>query len=105
MDFFRCTDMNLLANFSSPDAIQRKIASQFQARRLMQNLTQEALSKKSGVSLGTIRRFEQTGDISMKHLVLLAMYLNIVQEMEGLFKVQLIQDLYVKTPKLRKRAR
>ncbi|MBS5492726.1 MAG: helix-turn-helix transcriptional regulator [Sutterella wadsworthensis] len=71
----------------------------------MQNLTQEALSKKSGVSLGTIRRFEQTGDISMKHLVLLAMYLNIVQEMEGLFKVQLIQDLYVKTPKLRKRAR
>lgn len=97
--------MNLLANFSSPDAIQRKIASQFQARRLMQNLTQEALSKKSGVSLGTIRRFEQTGEISMKHLVLLAMYLNIVQEMEGLFKVQLIQDLYVKTPKLRKRAR
>lgn len=97
--------MNLLANFSSPDAIQRKIASQFQARRLMQNLTQEALSKKSGVALGTIRRFEQTGDISMKHLVLLAMYLNIVQEMEGLFKVQLIQDLYVKTPKLRKRAR
>ena len=105
MNFFRCTAMNLLANFSSPDAIQRKIASQFQARRLMQNLTQEALAKKSGVSLGTIRRFEQTGDISMKHLVLLAMYLNIVQDMEGLFKVQPIQDLYVKTPKLRKRAR
>ena len=97
--------MNLLANFSSPDAIQRKIAGQFKTRRLLQNLTQEALAKKSGVSLGTIRRFEQTGDISMKHLVLLAMYLNIVQEMEGLFKVQLIQDLYVKTPKLRKRAR
>ena len=50
----------------------------------MQNLTQEALSKKSGVSLGTIRRFEQTGDISMKHFVLLAMYLNIVYQQERL---------------------
>lgn len=59
--------MNLLANFSSPDAIQRKIADQFKTRRLMQNLTQEALAKKSGVSLGTIRRFEQTGDISVNN--------------------------------------
>ncbi len=97
--------MNLLANFSTPDAIQRKIASQFQARRLAQNLTQAALAKKSGVSLGTIRRFEQTGDISLKHLVLLATSMNIVQEVEGLFHVEPVIDLYAKPPKLRKRAR
>ena len=43
--------MNLLANFSSPVAVQRKIGRQFQAKRLAQNLTQAALSEKSGVSL------------------------------------------------------
>lgn len=41
----------------------------------------------------------------MKHLVLLAMYLNIVQEMEGLFKVEPQIDLYAKPPKVRQRAR
>jgi hypothetical protein len=97
--------MNLLANFSSPVAVQRKIGRQFQAKRLAQNLTQAALSEKSGVSLGTLRRFEQEGEISLKHLVLLAMSLNLAQELEGLFRPEPVKDLFVKPPKIRRRAR
>ena len=96
--------MNLLANFSSPVAVQRKIGRQFQAKRLAQNLTQAALSEKSGVSLGTLRRFEQEGEISLKHLVLLAMSLNLAQELEGLFRPEPVKDLFVKPPKIRRRA-
>lgn len=97
--------MNLLANFSSPVVVQRKIGRQFQAKRLAQNLTQAALSEKSGVSLGTLRRFEQEGEISLKHLVLLAMSLNLAQELEGLFRPEPVKDLFVKPPKIRRRAR
>lgn len=97
--------MNLLANFSSPVAVQRKIGRQFQAKRLAQNLTQATLSEKSGVSLGTLRRFEQEGEISLKHLVLLAMSLNLAQELEGLFRPEPVKDLFVKPPKIRRRAR
>ncbi len=97
--------MNLLANFSSPVAVQRKIGRQFQAKRLAQNLTQAALSEKSGVSLGTLRRFEQEGEISLKHLVLLAMSLNLAQELEGLFRPEPVKDLFVKPQKIRRRAR
>lgn len=97
--------MNLLANFSSPVAVQRKIGRQFQAKRLAQNLTQAALSEKSGVSLGTLRRFEQEGEISLKHLVLLVMSLNLAQELEGLFRPEPVKDLFVKPPKIRRRAR
>ena len=97
--------MNLLANFSSPVAVQRKIGRQFQAKRLAQNLTQAALSEKSGVSLGTLRRFEQEGEISLKHLVLLAMSLNLAQELEGLFRPEPVKDLFVKPPMIRRRAR
>lgn len=97
--------MNLLANFSSLVAVQRKIGRQFQAKRLAQNLTQAALSEKSGVSLGTLRRFEQEGEISLKHLVLLAMALNLAQELDDLFKPAPARDLFAKPPKQRKRAR
>ena len=97
--------MNLLANFSSPVAVQRKIGRQFQAKRLAQNLTQAALSEKSGVSLGTLRRFEQEGEISHTHLLLLAMSLNLAQELEGLFRPEPVKDLFVKPPKIRRRAR
>ena len=69
--------MNLLANFQSSGEIQRRIASRFQARRLEQNYTQGAIVKKSCVSLGTLRRFKQEGEIFLKHLVLLATSLNI----------------------------
>ena len=69
--------MNLLANFQSSGEIQRRIASRFQARRLEQNYTQGAIVKKSCVSLGTLRRFKQEGEIFLKHLVLLATSLNV----------------------------
>ncbi len=97
--------MNLLANFKSPGEIQRSIAARFQARRLDQNYTQAALAEKSGVSLGTLRRFEQEGEISLKHLVLLATSLNIVQELDELFRPEPVRDLYAKPPKVRRRAR
>ena len=67
--------MNLLANFQSSGEIQRRIASRFQARRLEQTTRRGRL--KSCVSLGTLRRFKQEGEIFLKHLVLLATSLNI----------------------------
>ena len=98
--------MNLLANFSSPVALSNaRLADSFKRNALAQNLTQAALSEKSGVSLGTLRRFEQEGEISLKHLVLLAMSLNLAQELEGLFRPEPVKDLFVKPPKIRRRAR
>jgi len=39
------------------------------------NLTQAALASRSGVSLGTLKRFERYGEISLKNLLLLAVAL------------------------------
>lgn len=48
---------------------------------------------------------EQEGEISLKHLVLLAMALNLAQELDDLFKPAPARDLFAKPPKQRKRAR
>lgn len=47
----------------SPQEVMKEIAERVKAIRLEQNLTQEGLSLRSGVSLGSVKRFERTGEI------------------------------------------
>ena len=47
----------------------QEIAERAKFRRLEQNLTQEGLALRSGVSLGSIKRFERSGEISLKSLM------------------------------------
>jgi transcriptional regulator with XRE-family HTH domain len=49
------------------------------------NLTQLELSDKSGVSYGSIKRFEQHGKISFESLLKIAEALNRLEEFETLF--------------------
>ena len=69
----------------NPVAIAKTISKQFKDRRLEQNVTQEALAQKSGVSLGSIKRFETKAEISLKNLLMLAVVLNTTSEFFELF--------------------
>jgi transcriptional regulator with XRE-family HTH domain len=48
--------------------------------------TQHELAQRSGVSYASVKRFEQTGDISLVHLLKLANVLNRLIEFDALFK-------------------
>ncbi len=90
---------NIVIDEFNPDAIMRNIAKRVKMNRLELNLSQLALANKSGVSLGSLKRFEQTGEISLKSLVLLALTLDATQEFSLLFKgkrYQSIDDLLLK---------
>ncbi len=52
--------------------IQKHLATQLRTARLEDNLTQTGLAKRAGVSLGSLKRFERTGEISLKGLIALA---------------------------------
>ena len=54
---------------------QIKIAQNMRDLRLEKGLTQEGLSKRSGVSLSSLRKFEQKGVISLESFLKLAMVL------------------------------
>ena len=53
--------------------------------RKRRRLTQQDLSERSGVSLGTLKRFETTGQISLLSLTKLAIALGCENEIRSLF--------------------
>lgn len=69
----------------TPQELMHDIAVAARARRLALNFTQAGLEQRSGVSLGTIKKFEHTGKISLQSLLNIAMALGATQEFESLF--------------------
>jgi len=74
-----------LLDIYNPAVLARVISARLRDRRLKQNLTQEALAARSGVSLGSLKRFESKGQISLKHLLMLAVVLKAGEEFTALF--------------------
>ncbi len=79
------SDNDFLLDDFNPGVILKNIAARMKRNRLELNLSQQALSKKSGISLGSLKRFEQTGEISLKSLVMLALALDATYEFTQLF--------------------
>lgn len=84
---------NFILDDFNPGAIMQKIAFNLKRSRLELNLSQSALAAKSGVSLGSLKRFEHTGEISLKNLVLLAVALDSTEEFGKLFSKQQYQSM------------
>jgi transcriptional regulator with XRE-family HTH domain len=56
---------NIMVSLITPAKAQKKLVENSRARRLQMDLTQKGLSDRSGVPLPTLRKFEQTGRISL----------------------------------------
>ena len=69
----------------SQQEIMQNIALRAKEKRLEQKLTQEGLALRSGVSLGSIKRFERTGEISLKFLIDIALVLGCLDDFENIF--------------------
>lgn len=75
----------LLSKLMLPGQMQREVASREKARRRRMGYTQEQLAAKSEVSVGSLRRFEQTGQISFSSLVSISYALGCSDELTHLF--------------------
>ena len=85
---------NILSfNISNPSDVAMQIASRVRTRRLELNLTQEGLALRSGVKFATYRRFEQTGEISLRGLLQIGFALNCLEEFNILFAQKQYQSL------------
>ncbi len=62
----------MLGGFKFPQEIAKDIALQEKKKRKKRKLTQVELSKRAGVSLASLKRFEQTGEISFVSLIKIA---------------------------------
>jgi transcriptional regulator with XRE-family HTH domain len=73
-------------NQKTPNEISMMIASRIRDIRKRKKLSQQKLSEKSGVSLGSVKRFENSGEISLSSLIKIAIALNCEDDLEQLFK-------------------
>lgn len=103
------SEKNINLDAFNPHAIAREIAGRARQRRLAMNLTQQALANRSGVSLGSVKRFENQYEISLKHLLMIAVVLDATAEFSSLFaglRYQSIGEvLKASEVKMRKRGR
>ena len=86
------TDDFILDDYN-PGLILKNIAERARKNRLELDLSQSALAAKSGVSLGSLKRFESTSEISLKNLVMLALILDATDEFGLLFKKKKYKSL------------
>ena len=76
-------------NFSTnkkPYDFLREIALRHQALRKQAGFSQSELAKRSGVSLGSLKRFESTGQISLESLLKLTDVLNRLNDFEAILQ-------------------
>ena len=87
--------MNNIISFNilTPDDVAKQIATRVKARRLELNLTQEGIAERAGLKFATYRRFEQTGEISLKGLLQIGFALNALSEFDALFVQKQYQSL------------
>lgn len=65
--------------------INNDIAQKIVRLRKRKKITQKQLAARSGVSLGSLKRFEQSGEKSLQSLTKIAIALDVENELEDLF--------------------
>lgn len=86
----------MLSGLKFPKEVARDIAAREKQKRKSRKLTQRELSARSGVSLASLKRFEQTGEISFVSLIKIADVLGEKEAFEALFagrEYQSIQEV------------
>lgn len=71
--------------WETAEEINQDLAKRMRAVRRRRKISQERLSEISGVSLGSVKRFELTGNISLLSLTKLSMALDLADEIKSMF--------------------
>ena len=76
---------NFLFNPKTPNEIAKNLVEKVKQRRKKLKISQVQLASKSGVSLGSIKRFESKYEISLNSFIKILIALNLEQDLENLF--------------------
>ena len=90
-----------------PQDVMRECAKRVRELRIRQNITQQELAERVGVAVGTIKRFEKTGEAQFRTVLTVALVLRRLEDFTDLFKIPDVPaSLYHPEPKKpRQRAR
>ena len=72
-------------NPKTPNDIAKELVERIKQHRKKLKISQAQLASKSGVSLGSIKRFESKYEISLNSFIKILIALNLEQDLENLF--------------------
>ncbi|MEM8583527.1 MAG: helix-turn-helix transcriptional regulator [Bacteroidota bacterium] len=79
--------MNPYSLTKQPMDIRQELAARHKQLRKHAGYTQADLARRSGVSLGSLKRFEQSGQISLDNLLKLARILGKLEEFDRVLSI------------------
>ena len=86
-------DIKQFVEVTTPQSMARKLAEKEKISRKQMKLTQKELSVRSGVSYASVRRFENSGEISLFSLLKIANVLGVLEDFNALFTRKAITSL------------
>lgn len=86
-------DINQFVKVITPQSMAQKLAEKEKTSRKQMKLTQKELSVRSGVSYASVRRFENSGEISLFSLLKIANVLGVLEDFNALFTRKAITSL------------
>lgn len=90
----------------STSELMKVVAGNVRAMRLRRNISQKDFASKVGIALPTYRRFETTGEISLRKLVEIAKFFDVARDIKNLFTKREYSSIeeVIKEKPIRKRA-
>ena len=79
--------------WETAEEVDQKLAQRVRNIRKRRSISQERLASMSGVSYGSIKRFETSGQISLISLTKIAMALDIADDIRNLFTTVPYRDI------------
>ena len=86
-------DLTDFINVTTIDSTLSELTARIKARRKERKWTQKDLAIRSGVTYSSIRRFEETGDISLASLLKISNALDSLDDFKHLFSTKFITNL------------
>lgn len=83
----------MFSELKFPKEIAKDIALQEKQKRKQKKLTQAELSERAGINLASLKRFEQTGEISFVSLIKIGDILGEKEAFEALFMKKEYQSI------------
>lgn len=79
--------------WETAEELDLRLAQRVRNIRKRRSISQEKLASMSGVSYGSVKRFESTGQISLLSLTKIAMALDIADELRNIFSQVPYRDI------------
>ena len=86
-------DISDFVNVATEQSVVSSLVERYKKRLKELKMTRKDMAEKSGVSYGSLRRFEASGEISLSSLLKVCRVMGCIEDFDNIFKNKIIKNL------------